>query len=575
MNDGSSGLCVNDLGVRYPGRREQALENVTLSVRAGEMVGVTGQTGAGKSTLALVAAGFVPRIVRARVTGRARLDGLDLTQAGAAALAGRVGIVFSTPALQLSGSKPTVREELAFGLENLGVPRSDMDERIDAALATLDIAHLAGREPLALSGGEQQRVAIASVLVMGTRVLVLDEPVAQLDPLGSSAVATALRQLANEGSAILLAEHDPDVLSHARRCVVLHDGRVVTTDVPARALGSAFEPRLGLRPPAIVVLAEAAGVSDEAAFDEAAIAHGLANYAPAANPNRIRTEPERRLHVVSEGGVMATPDIDLRQLVHRYADGIEAVRGISLTIRAGEALVVIGQNGSGKTTLVKHLNGLLRPTAGVVSLGGRDIGRQPVSELAAAVGFVFQNPDDQLFHASVEREVAFGPRNLGLDAERVTRMVGQAIEMLGLGPERATNPYDLPFSMRKLVALASVLAMQPPVLVLDEPTTGQDSAGRARVGAVVDSWAAAGRTVVAISHDMDFAARHFRRVVVMRGGEIVLDGPPATVFAASNWPLLASTGLRPPTAARIGALIGLPRTPLDADALLAMLGHRR
>jgi len=187
------------------------------------------------------------------------------------------------------------------------------------------------------------------------------------------------------------------------------------------------------------------------------------------------------------------------------------------------------------------------------------------------VGFVFQNPDDQLFQSRVDREVGFGPRNLRRSPAEVERAVQSALEMVGLIDDRATNPYDLGLSVRKLVALASVLAMEPGVLVLDEPTTGQDGPGVERVGAIVDSWSAADRSVIAITHDMEFAARHFRRLVVMRSGEVVLDGPPSDVFAPANVGLLASTGLRPPTAARVAALMGLTYAPADADELFEIL----
>jgi energy-coupling factor transport system ATP-binding protein len=238
--------------------------------------------------------------------------------------------------------------------------------------------------------------------------------------------------------------------------------------------------------------------------------------------------------------------VETRDLVHRYPGGIEAVRGVSLSIAPGETVAIVGQNGSGKTTLVKHLNGLLRPDAGSVLVGGADIANTPISDLAGEVGFVFQNPDDQLFNNRVDKEVSFGPRNLRLNTADIDKLVGAALAMTGLSDQRSTNPYDLDVSVRKLVALAGVLAMEPAVLVLDEPTAGQDGPGTERIGAIVDGWAAAGRTVLAITHDMEFAAGHFRRIAVMREGEVIVDAAPAEVFAARNRALLASTGLKPP-----------------------------
>jgi energy-coupling factor transporter ATP-binding protein EcfA2 len=566
-------LEIAGLGIRYPGRREPAVDGISVSVDAGERVAVAGRTGAGKSTLALAAAGFIPRVVRAKLDGRVRIQGVDTATAASGALLGRVGIVFATPANQLSASKLTVREELAFGLENLGVPRAEMDARIDGTLERLAIDHLAEREPFALSGGEQQRVAIASIVAMGTTVLVLDEPTAQLDPAGTRSVAGLLAELARAGTAILCVEHDPALLGGMDRCLVLDVGRTVALDRPGPALARAAR-EVDLTPPTLVSLAESAGINLADAFDEAAIAAGLrasggfgrpvggSGADPGATDRPIAWTASRE---------RAPARIAIEDLVHRYPTGIEALRGVSLTIEPGSSVAILGQNGSGKTTLVKHLNGLLRPAEGRLLIDGEPTAGQSIARLAGTVGFVFQNPDDQLFERSVEREVAFGPRNLGIPAAEIGALVASSLAAVGLGEERTTNPYDLDLSRRKLVALAGVLATNPAVLVLDEPTTGQDADGVAMVGAVVEAFGAAGRSVVAITHDMEFAATHFGRVIVLREGLVIADGPPASVFAPGNHDLLTSTGLTPPPAARIAARLGLSAVPVDAAGLLAAL----
>ena len=570
-------LAFEAIGVRYPGRREPSLADLSFTVDAGERLGVAGRTGAGKSTMALVAAGFVPRVVRATVTGRLSVDGQAQPESGAASLAGTVGIAFSTPANQLSASKLTVREELAFGLENLGVPRAEMDARIDAALALLGIGDLVDRAPFALSGGEQQRVAIASMVTMGTGVLVLDEPTGQLDPVGTLAVARMLDELASRGSAIVCTEHDPVVLGRMDRCLLLADGRAAALAIPGAALGSPTLEPVGLEAPTIVRLAETLGVSPARAFDEDAVAaalrarQGLESRAakePLGQDGAFAAVPSPMAMAWAPVSGRTIPAIEVAGLVHRY-DAVEAVRGVSLSIAPGERVAVVGQNGSGKTTLVKHFVGLLRPLSGSVKLDGRDIAKEPIHRLAGRVGFVFQDPDDQLFSRSVERELRFGPSNLGMAPDAVARLIDQALEAIGLSGERSTNPYDLDVSGRKLVALGSILAMDPAVLVLDEPTTGQDGPGVARVGGIVDAYAGSGRTVIAITHDMEFAAAHFERVVVMRAGEIVADGAPAEVFAPANHELLDSTGLLAPVTARIAARLGLDVAPLTIEALLS------
>jgi energy-coupling factor transport system ATP-binding protein len=266
--------------------------------------------------------------------------------------------------------------------------------------------------------------------------------------------------------------------------------------------------------------------------------------------------------------------IEVVDLVHVYPGGTRALDGVSLRIAAGERVAIVGQNGSGKSTLVRHFNGLLRPTEGRVLVDGRDAAGRRVAELAATVGLAFQDPDRQIFAGKVRNEVAFGPRNLGRRGAELDAAVDAALAATGLDGEAATNPYDLGYSRRKLLALASILAMGTPVVVLDEPTTGQDARGVARVQSIVAGLAAEGRTIVAISHDMRFVAESFDRIVVMRAGTVDLDGSPAEVFGRDAWATLAATYLEPPLPARVGAELGLA-TPTQAALIEALAAAAR
>jgi len=264
-------------------------------------------------------------------------------------------------------------------------------------------------------------------------------------------------------------------------------------------------------------------------------------------------------------------DLTLDGVSFRYPrGGALALDRIDLHIPAGERVALIGQNGSGKTTLARHLNGLLRPTTGRVLHDGTDVATHTVARLARSVGLAFQDPDRQIFAGSVRREVEFGPRNLGLSAGGLRAAVDEALAEVGLDAEGGTNPYDLGASRRKLLALASVQAMGTAVLVVDEPTTGQDLRGVEIVTRVINAAHAAGRTVIAISHDMGFVAASFDRVVVLRAGSVILDGTPASAFEEGSWDALRSTYLEPPLPAVIGSRLGLGATPTDA-ALLAAL----
>ncbi len=267
---------------------------------------------------------------------------------------------------------------------------------------------------------------------------------------------------------------------------------------------------------------------------------------------------------------MSVVGLRTERLVFVYPDGTRALDGVDLEISAGERIAIIGQNGSGKSTLVRHFDGLLRATEGNVSVGGVPVGRRHVAELAAQVGIAFQNPDRQIFSGRVAREVEFGPRNVGVERRELDARVDEALAAVGLADRRDANPYDLGYSQRKLLALASILAMRTPVVILDEPTTGQDATGITRVVSIVETLGREGRTVVAISHDMRFVAGNFARVAVMRAGSIILDGTPAEVFSDANWELLASTYLEPPLAARVGARLGVGSTPTEQSLVEAL-----
>jgi energy-coupling factor transport system ATP-binding protein len=263
-------------------------------------------------------------------------------------------------------------------------------------------------------------------------------------------------------------------------------------------------------------------------------------------------------------------DLVCSGLRYEYPGGVRALHGVDLAIGPGARVAIVGQNGSGKTTLIRHFNGLLRPTEGTVTVDGSDTRHTPVAALAALVGLAFQDPDRQIFAGSVEAEVSFGPRNLGRRGDELAAAVVGALRAVGLETELHTNPYDLGFSRRKLLSIASVLAMNTPVLVLDEPTTGQDARGVRTIEAIVASVAATGRTVICVSHDMRFVADNFERVVVMRDAKVVLDGPPGEVFAERNWDALKATNLGPPYAARVGHQLGLGSTPTAASLVEAI-----
>lgn len=265
--------------------------------------------------------------------------------------------------------------------------------------------------------------------------------------------------------------------------------------------------------------------------------------------------------------------IEVRQLFFTYPSGVDALRGISLDIEEGEQVAIIGQNGAGKTTLVKHFNGLLQPTRGSVAIGGWNTAKTSVAKLAARVGYVFQNPDEQLFCRTVHDEVSFGPRNLGYPVERVETLIADSLSMTELTDKKETNPYDLSPTWRKMVALASVIAMDTPVIIFDEPTTGQDAASVARIAHVIAALRERGKTVITITHDIDFCAENFERVIALANGQVLLDGPAREVFDQEE--ALATTYVEPPQLTRLGKRLGLPVVVRSQAEFLKALENAR
>jgi len=560
---------------RYAGAAKPALTSIDLRLEPGRVLGVVGANESGKTTLCLVAGGFAPGVVGGRLEGSARIDGVETRSIPTHALALHCGLLFQNAATQLSNTTATVFEEVGFGPCNLGLAVPDVIERIWWALRAVGIEDLAPRDPARLSGGQGQLVALASVLALRPRYLILDEPTSELDPAGTALVVGALARVAEEtGAGILLVEHKTDVLARiADEVVVLGDGSVSFAGPAAAVLADPVLAQLGVEPPAPVALerdVRAAGLDWPVELGGSArpgsAQAGLSDSSSVAPSAMSSSEPS----APSSSDPSATPSIELERVSFSYPDGTRALENVGLRIGPGELVAIVGQNGAGKSTLVRHLNGLLRPTAGRVLLDGRDIRSMHVARLAGRVGLAFQNPDRQLFAGRVSSEVAFGPSNLGLRGAGLDERVRAALDAVGLRPEADSNPYDLGYSRRKLLSLASVLAMRTPILVLDEPTTGQDARGAARVRAVVAAAAEQGRTVIAVSHDMRFVAECFRRVVVMRAGQVVLDGTPDVAFGEASWRELRAAYLEPPFAAVAGARLGLGATPTTSSFVAAL-----
>ena len=547
-------IQLKNVSFRYRGAADPALDEVTAGLRAGELVGVLGASGSGRSTLASTVTGIIPHLIRGELRGEVQVAGRETRATRPRELAGRVGLVLQDFEAQLFSTN--VALEIAFGPENIGLPQAEIARRVERCLHAVDLEHLRGKLPALLSGGQKQRLALASVLALAPEILVLDEPTSDLDPAGRAALLSAVRALRESQSCgLLLIDPDTDDLGWLDRLLVLERGRLVLEGTPDELWEQPERlDALGVKPFTLARLAKALGLRgpwrDPSEAVEAIRAGGWGVAAGAAERLAAgRTLPS------------GSPVLEMDGVTHRYPDGTTALGGVSCTIRAGEFVAILGQNGSGKTTLAKHLNGILLSTAGTVRLHGRPLAEQSPAERARAVGLVFQNPDHQLFAERIQEEVGFGPRLQGMPEAEVARRIEESLQAVGLAGEEERDPFVLTKGGRQRVAVAATLASQPEVLILDEPTTGLDARELRGMMAMVQALNRAGHTIVIITHALEVAAAYAARTILMQGGRIVADGPTREVFADAA--RLEGLGLSPPPIVQVAHRLGAPALTLE------------
>jgi energy-coupling factor transport system ATP-binding protein len=548
-------IRLDDVSFRYRAGTEPALHNITCHIRPGELVGLLGRSGSGRSTLAATLNGTIPHLVRGDLTGRVRIAGDDIRTRRPRDLADRIGFVFQDFEAQLFSTDVSL--EVAFGPENLGVDRAEIARRVERCLDMVRLSHLRRKAPAALSGGQKQRLALASILALEPRILVLDEPTSDLDPAGRRELLDAIRSLRQTGDlTLLMIDPETDEMGWADRLIVLDVGRITMDGSPAALWGRADElDALGVKGFTLAALARRLGLADRWP-DAGSAADGIRR-----GGWQVVAGASERLRAAEGAPALGEVLLEVDGLSHRYPDGTEALGGVSCAIRRGEFVAILGQNGSGKTTLVKHLNGILAPTAGDIRLAGRSLRGQPATVLSRRVGLVFQNPDHQIFAERVWDEVAFGPRLQGLSEADVRRCVEEALDAVGLADLGDADPFILTKGSRQRVAVASTLATKPDVIILDEPTTGLDHRELQGMMALIQRLNAAGHTIVIITHAMDVAAAYARRVILMQGGRILRDGPTREVF--SDEASIGQTGLTPPPVVQVGNRLGVRALTLD------------
>lgn len=537
---------LEDVSYKYPRSREFVLSEICLEIHRGEFLGIIGPTGAGKTTLCNALNGIVPQFYGGRFFGRITTAGMDTLEHPISVMANHVGQVFEDPETQLIST--SVENEIAFALENLKVPREEIIRRIPQVLEAVRLEGSELKHPHELSGGQKQRLAIAAAMAVQPDLLVLDEPTSQLDPIGGEEVFQTAYELNQElGMTIVMASHSAEeVATYASRIVMLSHGKIMAVGTPDE-IYSQIEllEENSLRPPQVArtffsIQQYGVEVSEIPVRmkDAEEFLPDLAK--EASNPDfAIPAGEEKR----------GEPLIAVEDLSHIYPDGTKALGGVSLEIKEGEYVLIIGQNGAGKSTLVKHFLKLLEPTEGVVRIGGTSSTDLSVSELARRIGYVAQNPDNQIFSTSVGDEIGFALRNLDYSEEEVETRTVESLEAMGLMDVRDEHPLALPKGDRARVVIGAILAMKPEIIIFDEPTTGQDYLGASYILEISRKLHQMGKTVIVITHHLYLMPDYAERVVVMGKGTILLDEDIRTAYHSTD--ILESTYLTPPQAVHL------------------------
>jgi len=558
-----------------------ALSNLNLTVKKGEFVVVLGANGAGKSTLCYLISGIVPHIYGGRRRGDVQVGDIDPWDEPLYNTAQRCGLLMQDPEVQLF--MPTIKAELAFGPANLGIAREEIARRTKEALELVRMNGLEERNPRDLSGGQKQRTALAAVLTMKPKILILDEPTSQLDPLGRWEVGEAIEELKHKGDlAIIMTTHETEEILHlADQVLVLDRGQTVLQGTPAHVFSQVEElDKAGIKTPAMI----------RAQIKFFSFPNSSKNLPPPIKTSLTITELANEIQTaVRDGKLKVNPSITQAQpnpqSLSTHAEPILEARGltvefpgpptvtalqnIQLTIRRGEFIGIIGQNGSGKSTLVKSFVGLLRPQKGEVLFKGQSIHNLSVGEIARRIGLVLQNPDYQLFTSSCRDEVRFGLQNLGIPDDEIPKLIDEALDLVGLKDEADLFPFRLSFGYRRKLAVAATIALNPEVLIMDEPTTAQDHRGRYQLADLaLELHKEKGSTIIMITHDVDLIARYAQRLIVLHAGRVLLDGPTAEVFVQIDE--LKKSFVIPPFATQLAMhldSIGIPPTIMTLEQL--------
>ena len=564
-------IKIENLSYTYPSTTK-ALTDITLEVYPGEYLAIVGANGAGKTTLCMFLNGVIPNVVGGRVAGTVRVCGMDTFEHHVYDIAQNVGLVLQDPESQLFSAD--VRSEIAFAAENRGVPREEIIERMQEVLKIVRLEELATRLSDELSGGQKQRLAIAGNLIVRPQILVADEPTSQLDPVGKEEVFSTLSSLNKDfGMTVVIASHDVDEIErYADRVIVLDHGSIILQGPPDKVFREVETlDRMFVHVPDLARLGEMINLEGEQplSLDVPKAAAQIKTWLgqEASTSEKKFVEPTSSGPVAESNAARGDLAVEVKNMTYAYpGTTAPAISNMSFSIPKGQFVGIIGQNGGGKTTIMKCLVGLVKPSQGEIYLDNKPLSGQKVGDIATQIGLILQNPDTQLFCMSVEEEIRFGLQNLKLEPDEIEKRTEESLKITGLGNYRHLYPFKLSLGDRRKVAVASIVAMRPQVLIFDEPLTGQDYKGRYELVNLAAELHHAGHTVIMISHDMELVAKYTERTLVVGRGQLLLDSPTRDVF--DHISLLRETYIEPPEIIRLAQelrVCGLPPGLLSID----------
>ncbi|WP_328585282.1 ABC transporter ATP-binding protein [Olsenella massiliensis] len=554
IDSGAPMVSLERVSFTYEGEKRPAVRDLSLSIPRGDLLGIIGPSGSGKTTLASILSGAVPHHFAGEFRGVCRVDGLDTCQVPLTDVSRRVGSVLQDIDAQMVAAN--VEDELLFGVENFGVAHDEIPDRVREALATCGILDLAHRDIATLSGGQKQKVAIAAILALRAPVMVLDEPTAALDPVSSRAVFDTLRELVTrQDMTVIVIEQKIALLSeYCDHLAVMDDGDVALHGTPREVLAHGDElRRIGVDSPRVTRVSNQFVARGLIGAPEVCLTVGEAEDLVSRVVGRDAADrprpvaPLRAAQGPGGPGAASEAVLSLEHVSFTYPGNTASLVDVSLDVRPGELVCVIGQNGAGKTTATKLMNGLLKPSSGRVCITGLDTALTRTSEIARHVSTLFQDPDRQICKGSVVEEVAFSLELLGVPRDEALRRAADTVDHFSLPASAA--PFSLGRGQRQIVALASVVVTNPQVLILDEPTSGLDYRECMVVMDAVSAARQQGCAVVMVCHDMEVVSDFATRLVVMADGRVIADGDVADVFADER--VMRAASVRPPEIARL------------------------